>query len=579
MAEQKIAISVLMPAFNEGRHIFANIRETQLAVAELSDSFELVVVDDGSTDNTGEEIARAAKEIPGVRALASPGNRGKGWALRKAFGVSRGELVFFLDSDLDIHPRQFSALLEIRKRASAAAVIGSKRHPDSTLNYPAARRFVSAVYFFLVKLLFGLPLRDTQTGIKLFTREALSAVLPRLLVKRYAFDLELLANLHHLGYSIAEAPIVVDYQGRFGRIGLGSIWTILLDTLAVFYRLNVLHYYDRPIPKWERTPRVSILIAFSRPNPDLAQCLEKIGELDYPDFEVILLPDREMEKPPGPVRVIPTGPVGPPDKRDLGAARATGEILAFIDDDAYPQEDWLRTAVPHFGDPSVAAVGGPASTPPEDGLREQAGGRVLAGWMVGGVHVYRHIPKMLREVDDYPTCNLLVRKSSFERAGGFDTPYWPGEDTVLCWKLTHLEKGKIIYDPDVQVFHHRRPLFRPHWRQIGNYGLHRGYFVKKFPATSRRPNYFLPSLWTLFLLLGWIPLLLVPGGITFYLVPAALYLLLALVSGAATWRWKEGALVTAGIVTTHLVYGLNFLRGLAARRLPEEKIPAGRPAG
>jgi len=563
-----------MPAFNEGRHIFANIRETRKAVAELSGSFEIVVVDDGSRDNTGEEIARAAKEFPEVKFLTFPENRGKGWALRKAFGACRGGLVFFLDSDLDIHPRQFATLLEIREQTSVDAVIGSKRHPESTLNYPAARRFVSAAYFFLVKLLFGLPLRDTQTGIKLFRRKALAAVLPRLLVKRYAFDLELLANLHHRGYSIAEAPIVVDYKGKFGKIGPGSIWTVLLDTLAVFYRLNILKYYDRPLPKWEKTPRVSILIAFSEPGPYLEQCLSRIGELDYPDFEVILLPDQEMEKPPGPVRVIPTGPVGPPIKRDIGAGEAAGEILAFIDDDAYPQENWLKTAVPHFGDPAVAAVGGPASTPPEDGIRERAGGKVLAGWMVGGVHVYRHIPKMLREVDDYPTCNLLVRKSNFERAGGFDTPYWPGEDTVLCWKLTHLEKGKIIYDPDVQVFHHRRPLFRKHWRQIGNYGLHRGYFVKNFPATSRRPNYFLPSLWTIFLLLGWIPLLLVPGGIKFYLVPVALYLFLSLISGLKTWNWKEGALVTAGIITTHIVYGHNFLRGLAARRLPEEKIPA-----
>ncbi len=561
-----------MPAFNEGRHIFANIRETARAVAELSDSFEIVVVDDGSTDDTGEEIARAGREIPGVRTLAAPGNRGKGWALKKAFGACRGELVFFLDSDLDIHPRQFATLLEIQKRTSADAVIGSKRHPGSTLNYPAARRLVSAAYFFLVKLLFGLPLRDTQTGIKLFRREALAAVLPLLLVKRYAFDLELLANLHHRGYSIAEAPIVVDYKGKFGKIGPGSIWTILLDTLAVFYRLKILKYYDRPLPKWEQTPRVSILIAFAQPNSYLAQCLEKIRALDYPDYEVILLPDREMKNPGGPVRVVPTGPVGPPEKRDLGAAEATGEILAFIDDDAYPQEDWLKTAVPHFGNLEVAAVGGPASTAPEDGLRQQAGGRVLAGWMVGGVHVYRHIPKMLRDVDDYPTCNLLVRKSSFERAGGFDSPYWPGEDTVLCWKLTRGKKEKIIYDPDVQVFHHRRPLFRPHWRQIGNYGLHRGYFVKKFPATSRRPNYFLPSLWTIFLLLGWIPLLLIPGGIKFYLIPTALYLLLALASGLRTWNWKAGTLVAAGIVTTHIVYGLNFLRGLAASRLPEESL-------
>ncbi len=564
-----------MPAFNEGRHIFKNIRETRLAVSELTAGFEIVVVDDGSTDETGKEIARAAREFPEVRAFASPENRGKGWALKKAFGECRGELVFFLDSDLDIHPRQFSALLGIQKRSGADAVIGSKRHPESTLEYPAARRLVSSVYFFLVKLLFGLPIQDTQTGIKLFRRAALEDVLPRLLVKKYAFDLELLVNLHHRGRQVAEAPVVVDFKGRFGRIGPGSIWTILVDTLAVFYRLKILKYYDRPLPKWDRTPPVSILIAFAEPTPFLDRCLEEIKALDYPDYEVILLPDRELEKPGSKARIIPTGPVGPPRKRDIGAERAAGEILAFIDDDAYPQEDWLKAAVPHFGDPGVAAVGGPASTAPEDGLLRRAGGRVLESWMVAGEHIYRNIPKMLREVDDYPTCNLLVRRSSFEKAGGFDTPYWPGEDTVLCWKLTHLGKGRIIYAPDVQVFHHRRPLFRPHWRQVGNYGLHRGYFVKKFPATSRRPNYFLPSLWTVFLLLGWIPLLLVPGGIRFYLVPAGLYLLLALASGLRTWNWKEVVLVFAGIVTTHLVYGLNFIRGLAARRLPEEDIRSG----
>ncbi len=559
-----------MPAFNEGRHIFANIRETRKAVAGLAGSFEIVAVDDGSLDNTGEEIARAAREFPEVRVLTFPENRGKGWALKKAFGACRGEVIFFLDSDLDIHPRQFAALLDIRKRSGADAVIGSKRHPESTLNYPAARRFISAAYFLLVKLLFGLPIRDTQTGIKLFRREALAAVLPRLLVKRYAFDLELLADLHHRGFTIAEAPIVVDYKGRFGRIGLGSIWTILLDTLAVFYRLKILKYYDRPLPTWDQTPRVSILTAFSEPSPYLEQCLEKIGGLDYPDFEVILLPDREMAKSPGRVRVIPTGPVGPPRKRDIGAGEASGDILAFIDDDAYPQEDWLKIAVPHFGDPSVAAVGGPASTAPEDGPLQQAGGRVLTSWMVGGVHIYRHIPKMLREVDDYPTCNLLVRRSAFERVGGFDTPYWPGEDTVLCEKLTRGRPARIIYDPDVQVFHHRRPLFRKHWRQIGNYGLHRGYFVKRFPSTSRRLNYFLPSLWTVFLLFGWIPLLLIPGGIGFYLTPVAAYLLLALLTGLRSGNCRDTALVAAGIVTTHLVYGLNFLHGLAARRLPEE---------
>jgi GT2 family glycosyltransferase len=318
-------------------------------------------------------------------------------------------------------------------------------------------------------------------------------------------------------------------------------------------------------------PRVSIIIAFQKPGDYLQECLVAIAELDYQDYEVILLPDEPMETTGEGITIIPTGPVGPPRKRDIGAREAKGEIIAFIDDDAYPREDWLKNAVRDFCDDTVAAVGGPASTAPSDNFWQKSGGDVLAGWMVGGVHLYRMLPKVRREVDDYPTCNLLVRGSTFGEVGGFDSPYWPGEDTVLCWKLTHQAKKKIIYDPDVQVFHHRRPLFRKHWQQIGNYGLHRGYFVKKFPKTSRRFNYFLPSLWTIFLILGWLPFLFIAGGVKFYIIIVLLYLLAAITTGVRSLNFKTTIIVAAGIVSTHIVYGINFIRGLMIRKLPEEQ--------
>ena len=317
-------------------------------------------------------------------------------------------------------------------------------------------------------------------------------------------------------------------------------------------------------------PSVSIIIAFQKPGVYLQECLAAIKRLNYQNYEVILLPDEQMEEEGEGITIIPTGPVGPPLKRDIGAKKAKGEIIAFIDDDAYPRKDWLINAVKNFGDDMVAAVGGPASTAPSDNFRQKAGGDVLSGWMVGGVHLYRMLPRARREVDDYPTCNLLVRKSTFEDVGGFDSPYWPGEDTVLCWKLTHQAKKKIIYDPNVQVYHHRRPLFQKHWRQIGNYGLHRGYFVKKFPKTSRRFNYFLPSLWTIFLLFGWIPLIFIPGGVKSYGIIVILYLVAAITTGIQSRNFKTTVIVAAGIVSTHIVYGINFIRGLLAKKLPEE---------
>ena len=104
---------------------------------------------------------------------------------------------------------------------------------------------MSAVYFFLVKLLFGLPLKDTQTGIKLFKAEVLKNTFHKVLIKRYAFDLELLVLAHHKGYKIAEAPVVVDYKGKFGHIKFKTIFNMVWDTLAVFYRLHIIRYYDK----------------------------------------------------------------------------------------------------------------------------------------------------------------------------------------------------------------------------------------------------------------------------------------------------------------------------------------------
>jgi hypothetical protein len=97
----------------------------------------------------------------------------------------------------------------------------------------------------LVRLLFNLPCHDTQTGLKLFRKEVVERVFPRILVKQFAFDLEVLVNAHRLGYRIAEAPIVLSSKRRFGRIGLRAIFTTFWDTLAVFYRMHILKYYDR----------------------------------------------------------------------------------------------------------------------------------------------------------------------------------------------------------------------------------------------------------------------------------------------------------------------------------------------
>lgn len=236
-------LSVLMPMYNEELYAAANILETDGYFRKLGIKYEIIVMDDGSKDRTYRKASKTAQKHIKIYKMAR--NEGKGQALKEAFKRASGDLVMFIDGDLDIHPKQFEVLFEIMNKENADVVIGSKRHPQSVLNYPGGRRVMSSGYFFIVKLLFGLPLRDTQTGIKLFRREVLDRVFHKVLIKRYAFDLELLVLAHYYRYKISEAPVVVDYKGKFGHIGFKTIFNMLWDTLAVFYRLHILKYYDR----------------------------------------------------------------------------------------------------------------------------------------------------------------------------------------------------------------------------------------------------------------------------------------------------------------------------------------------
>jgi glycosyltransferase involved in cell wall biosynthesis len=236
-------LSVLMPMYNEELSAASNILETDGYFRERGMDYEIIVVDDGSRDHTFEKAAEINNDR--IKVYRQEINQGKGEALKEAFRRSGGDIVMFLDGDLDIHPKQFEVLFEIMKNTGADVVIGSKRHKQSVLNYPRKRRIMSAVYFFLVKLLFGLPLKDTQTGIKLFRAEVLKKVFHKVLIKRYAFDLELLVLAHHSGYRIAEAPVVVDFKGKYGNIRVSTVFNMVWDTLAVFYRLHIIKYYDK----------------------------------------------------------------------------------------------------------------------------------------------------------------------------------------------------------------------------------------------------------------------------------------------------------------------------------------------
>jgi len=325
-------------------------------------------------------------------------------------------------------------------------------------------------------------------------------------------------------------------------------------------------------------PEVSVIIPLRAPNAYLWEALGGLDEVDYPDLEIIVLPDQLSQDcawaGKGEVTFVPTGQMFPGEKRDFGVRRSSGEILAFLDDDTYPTKEWLRFAVPHFADLSVGAVGGPAVTPPSDSLLQQASGLVYQSRLGGGNYAYRYIPKEQRDVDDYPTCNLLVRRKTFETAGGFDTNFWPGEDTKLCLTIVRELDLRIVYEPAAMVYHHRRPLFKGHLGQVRSYALHRGYFAKRFPETSLRLSYFLPTMLVAGMLFGGLLALLWSPFRVWFALGIGVYFGAVFVSAASSSRelnklWLT-PLVALGIIATHIVYGIWFVVGLLTPKLREE---------
>ena len=585
-------LSIVMPLYR----LAAETRQNLVTVAELFESHgiptELVPVDDGSGDGTDEVLRSFSGDWNFRHVTLKPvickRNGGKGAALRAGYEASTGGYVMLLDGDLDIHPKQTPYFFEEMVTKGADIVVGSKRHKKSVVQYPWHRRIVSGCYFTLVRLFVGLPITDTQTGMKLFKREILGYALDRMLVKTYAFDLELLSIAASRGAKIVEAPVVIKFGNKFGALSANTVKKMSLDTLAVFYRLRLLRYYAKClVPKrLDHDPLVSIVIACPKRSWMLDECLEAIKGQSYENWEVLVLPDEDEassasrdSSDSSKIRFVPTGKVRPAEKRNIGIKEAKGEIVAFIDDDAYPDAHWLEYAVKYFGEKDIGAVGGPGVTPPGDTRMAYLGGRVYDNWLVSGNYHYRYRAGGVRmDVEDYPSCNLFVRKDVLDKIGGYRTDFWPGEDTLLCKDIIDNWK-RIIYDPWVVVYHHRRPLFTAHLRQLGRYAFHRGYFCKRFPSNSLRLSYFVPTLFDLYVaflaVVGLLNLTHIEClRLTFHhwgYWPLWLYLTLVALTTFSV-KPHHWLLTAAGVIASHVWYGIRFVQGLCAKKAPCEYI-------
>ena len=256
-------LSLIIPVYKQEKTIAKNLRSILWELELLSHPYEVVVVIDGEDDRSREETEKV--KSPRIFVTGYKTNHGKGYAVRFGIAKSHGDIIGFIDAGGDIKEEGLSMMLEHFRWYNADIIVGSKRHPVSKVNYPYGRKILSWGYQIIIKLLFGLTIRDSQVGMKLFRREVLEDVLPRLLVKQFAFDIEILSVANHLGYTrIFEAPVDLNFTG-VSSITTTSFWWIVLhtlwNTLAVFYRLRILHYYDNVNSrKWLFDPELNFRV-------------------------------------------------------------------------------------------------------------------------------------------------------------------------------------------------------------------------------------------------------------------------------------------------------------------------------
>jgi len=321
----------------------------------------------------------------------------------------------------------------------------------------------------------------------------------------------------------------------------------------------------------------SIIIPTIEVTPLLIQeTLPSLAKQSYSPFEVIIVPNtinikksKSLEKRYSWLKIIPShNKIKPGIKRDLGAKRAKGSILVFIDDDVFVPKNWLKCADELFQKyPKEVALGGPGIIVQAQNFWENISNAVLQTPLGSGKLVYRFRKDHPRHVDDYPTMNLFMRAEIFKEIGGFQTNYWPGEDSKLVNELLHNTKQSVYYHPDIWVHHHRRSSLIKHIKQHANYGKMRGTFAAQGDKNSTHLVFFIPSLFTVYCLLLIVSFFLKRDTVTllFYSIPLFFYVLFAS-RESLKYFFASGNLIISFFMLlmfplTHLTYGISYISG------------------
>ncbi len=240
MQKKEINLSVVIPCYNEGENIYNNLLEMSKIISNFEKNYEMICVNDGSLDCTEQEIKKASKKDGHIKCVTYSKNMGKGYALKIGTSKAEGKIISFIDSDLELSPIYIEHYINLMNDTQADVVIASKMHKDSILDYPLRRKVLSLGYYLILKLLFQLNIKDTQTGLKVFKADAVKGIMANLETNGFAFDIELLALMNQKGYKIVDAPICLNFtrEHSMGRIKLKDILNMGIDTIKVFYKIK-----------------------------------------------------------------------------------------------------------------------------------------------------------------------------------------------------------------------------------------------------------------------------------------------------------------------------------------------------
>ena len=231
-------ISIIIPIFNQGTKIPYSLEKIKQAVKLAFSNYELIVVDDGSTDGTLTILKDIAMIDEHVHIISYTPNRGKGYAVRQGVLHSSGDAVIFLDGDLDISPDLVKDYVE--RLNTSDLVIASKRHPDSIVRIPRSREFLSRAFNLLIKVTLGIAQRDTQAGLKVGKGDIMRKIFRNVSVNRYAFDVELLTIASILQLKVHEMPVIMKIERRFNTKEIANMF---LDVTRIWYKYKIAHRY------------------------------------------------------------------------------------------------------------------------------------------------------------------------------------------------------------------------------------------------------------------------------------------------------------------------------------------------